>query len=266
LCPIVPAFLRADAFAVILPGTSAAEIMPAVEVEKRAASFNARRALLRSNPALFVSRTRLSVRQLPLFVTARGLKRLALHAVRAFEDEVRAGTRAALTPDELVPDERDAGGEPGAEGASKKRRAPGRATAVRQAKVVAQGDRVDGATGLPRSKGYGFVELHAHAHALRFLRWANGNPAVGPLLSEWWAAEAADLAAAEEKKPKEQRDDERVKRLREEAQRKERKGRGDLIVEFSIENSQVVQRRAAKTQEARDAVRPLPRYVRYTAI
>ncbi|CDO75284.1 hypothetical protein BN946_scf184334.g2 [Trametes cinnabarina] len=74
---------------IILPNTPAAELLPPAEVEKRTQSFNARRALLRSNPSLYVSRTRLSVRQLPLFVTERMLKRLAIHAMRAFEAEAR---------------------------------------------------------------------------------------------------------------------------------------------------------------------------------
>ena len=43
----------------------------------------------------------------------------------------------------------------------------GRDTGVRQAKIVRQADRVDAVTGKGRSKGYGFLELGAHADALR---------------------------------------------------------------------------------------------------
>ena len=93
---------NADAVTVIMPNTPAAEHPPPAEVEKRTQSFNSRKALLKSNPSLYVSRTRLSIRQLPLFVTERMLKRLAIHAIRSFKSEVKAGSRAALTEDELA--------------------------------------------------------------------------------------------------------------------------------------------------------------------
>ena len=80
---------------------AASSINP-TELESRTQSFNARRALLRSNPSLYVSRTRLSVRQLPLTVTERMLKRLGIHAVRTFQAEFKAGTREGLTEDELT--------------------------------------------------------------------------------------------------------------------------------------------------------------------
>ena len=86
----------------IMPNTPAAASLTPAEVELRTKSFNARRALLRSNPSLFISKTRLSIRQIPLFVTERVLKRLAIHAVRAFEGEVKQGERTALTRDELL--------------------------------------------------------------------------------------------------------------------------------------------------------------------
>ncbi|KAI0659162.1 hypothetical protein C8Q70DRAFT_933900 [Cubamyces menziesii] len=246
---------------IILPNTPAAEAMPPAEVEKRTQSFNARRALLRSNPSLFVSRTRLSVRQLPLFVTERMLKRLAIHSVRAFEAEVKDGKREPLTADELAeptPAETDADGdvkmEGGEEDASPKKggkvnggKKGGRPTGVKQAKIVRQADRVDPVTGKGRSKGYGFLEMLTHADALRVLRWANNNLAVGRLFEEWWRAELEDLLKAEKKKEQGKRDEARVKRIREELEKGvPPKSKGTLIVEFSIENIQVVQRRAAQ--------------------
>ena len=255
---------------VILPNTPAAESLPPAEVEKRTASFNSRRALLRSNPSLFVSRTRLSVRQIPLFVTERMLKRLAIHAIRTFEADVKAGTRESLTVDELVetvPVEGSADGDgdvkmedadSDAEGAPKKskkskaHKGKGRNTGVRQAKIVRQADRVDAVTGKGRSKGYGFLELGAHADALRVLRWANNNPAVNKLFEQWWKQELEEIITAEKRK-KEEMDEARVKRVREELERgaPQKAGRGTLIVEFSIENVQVVQRRAAKTENGK---------------
>ncbi|KAH9849392.1 hypothetical protein C2E23DRAFT_737573 [Lenzites betulinus] len=243
---------------IILPNTPAAELLPSTEVEKRTSSFNARRALLRSNPSLYVSRTRLSVRQLPLFVTERMLKRLAIHAVRAFEKDVKEGKRSPLTEDELtepVPEGGDA--EADGDGPHKK---GGRATGVKQAKVVRQQDRVDPVTGKGRSRGYGFVEMATHADALRVLRWANNNLTVGPLFAEWWRAELEDLLKAEKKQEAAKRDEARIKRIREELDKGELpKSRGTLIAEFSIENVQVVQRRAAHQKGDKpgdDAKRP----------
>ncbi|KAI0371919.1 RNA-binding domain-containing protein [Pilatotrama ljubarskyi] len=254
---------------IILPNTPAAELLPPAEVEKRTQSFNARRALLRSNPSLFVSRTRLSVRQLPLFVTERMLKRLAIHAVRAFEAEVKEGKREPLTADELAEptpegedetkadkadvkmeeDEDEEGASPkkGRKGKVFKGKKGGRPTGVKQAKIVRQQDRVDPVTGKGRSKGYGFVEMMTHADALRVLRWANNNLAVGKLFETWWRAELEDLIQAEKKKEPAKRDEQRIKRIRDELEKGvPPKSRGTLIVEFSIENIQVVQRRTAQ--------------------
>lgn len=251
---------------VIMPNTPAAATLTPADVEKRTNSFNARRTLLRSNPALFVSRTRLSVRQLPTFTSDRALKKLALHAVRAFENEVRANSRESLTTDELAADaaepEHDKEEEVAAEdGKAKKKKwiKKARPTAVKQAKVVLQTDRVDAVTGRPRSKGYGFLEMHTHADALRVLRWANNNHAVLALLEGWSRDEVQAMLEVEQKKPacdgEGARDDARIRKLKEELDKGGRKAKGALIVEFSIENVQVIQRRAAKQQEARDTVR-----------
>ena len=124
----------------------------------------------------------------------------------------------------------------------------GRDTGVRQAKIVRQADRVDPVTGKGRSKGYGFLELSKHADALRVLRWANNNPEVGRLFEEWWKAELEDLLKIEKKKA--QKDDARLKRLKDELEKGAPvKSRGTLVVEFSIENVQVVQRRAVHQRE-----------------
>lgn len=232
-----------------------------MEVEKRTSAFNARRALLRSNPALFISKTRLSVRQIPIFVTEKMLKRLAIHAVRAFEDDVRNGQRNGLTADELSSIHEEPAGsdddeKTGVKAEDDKKKKPwkkfGRKTGVKQSKIVRQQERVDAVTGKGRSKGYGFVEMEQHADALRVLRWANNNTAVTTLWGKWWKEELKGLVETEGKKTREDRDNARLKRMTDELQRLEEetgdkaKGKGSLIVEFSIENVQVVQRR--KTQ------------------
>ena len=217
----------------ILPNTPAAETLPSVEVQKRTDSHNARRALLGSNPSLYVSKTRLSIRQIPTYVTERMLKRLATHAIQAFNEEVAAGSRVCLSEEEMTRDEP----------ASDKDKAQNKGKAiprVRQAKIVRQADRVDTLTGKGRSKGYGFLELREHADALRVLRWANNNPDVLSHFSEWWSAELA-----EEKKDA---DPARAKRITDMENRgsSAKQSIGSLIVEFSIENAQVVRRRASR--------------------
>lgn len=232
---------------VILPNTPAAESLSTTEVEKRTQSFNARRTLLKSNPSLYVSRTRLSVRQLPLFVTERMLKRLAIHAVRTFEAEVKAKQRQSLTADELAepePEDEELEADKKTKG---KLKGKGRNTGVKQAKLVRQQDRVDAVTGKGRSRGYGFVEMSTHADALRVLRWANNNSDVGALFEKWWKEELEDLVKAEKAK---KTGDGRLERLKKELEDgPPKKSRGTLIMEFSIENVQVVKRRAAHQQE-----------------
>ncbi|EGN94574.1 hypothetical protein SERLA73DRAFT_96776 [Serpula lacrymans var. lacrymans S7.3] len=244
---------------VITPNSPDAETLTPTEVEKRTLSFNARRALLRSNPSLYISKTRLSVRQVPLFVSERVLKRLAIHATRAFEAEVKKGSREGLSPDELSKDvEEEEQGEKNDvpvkeeknEGKSQKQKKGGRPTSVKQSKIVRQQDRVDPVTGKGRSRGYGFIEMHKHADALRVLRWANNNEDIIPLLDKWWKVELEDLIKQE--KAKDDKNESRVKRMKDELENhgpKTGKMKSTLIVEFSIENVEVVQRRAAHQKE-----------------
>ncbi|KAJ7184156.1 hypothetical protein C8R46DRAFT_451512 [Mycena filopes] len=238
---------------VILPNTPAADTLTSTEIERRTSSYNARRALLKSNPALFISKTRLSIRQIPIFVTERLLKRLAIHAVRAFQDDVKSGARASLTADELadIPEEEEKEKE---DNEPKKKMTKkmllGRRTGVKQTKIVRQPERVDPVTGKGRSKGYGFVEMHKHADALRVLRWANNNANAGPLFEKWWKDELKDLVKAETAKPDGDRDDSRLKRLKEELEKGSvKKAKGTLIVEFSIENITTIQRRNTVQKE-----------------
>ena len=259
---------------VIMPGTPASELLTPAEVERRTSSFNARRALLKSNPSLFISKTRLSVRQIPLFVTERMLKRLVTHSIKAFNTEVKQKTRTPLTVDEYTEtpapnavEKKDvvtktATTDENGNGEEKKKKGKftGRDTGVKQTKIVRQAERVDPVTGKGRSKGYGFVEMHRHSDALRFLRWANNNPEVGTLFESWWKDELENILKAERAKEESERDDARIKRLKEEIERTEeggpKKSKGTLIVEFSIENIQVIQRRTAMQNEQRDVSEP----------
>ncbi|EJD40752.1 hypothetical protein AURDEDRAFT_127483 [Auricularia subglabra TFB-10046 SS5] len=243
---------------VIFPGTPAAATLPPAELEKRQASYNARRVLLRSNPSLYVSKTRLSVRQLPPWASERVLKRLALHAVRAFEDDVKAGTREGLAEDELHPPpeaEEDQDVRKELEKKSKGKGKGGRPTAVIQAKVVRQPERLDALSGKGRSRGYGFLQMASHAHALRVLRWANNNPAAEALMRGWFRDELADMLkkagdkdATDEDKARRARIKAKLEELDAKKESKDGTSKGALILEFSIENVQVVRKRREKQE------------------
>merc|ERR1711977_180679 len=97
--------------------------------------------------------------------------------------------------------------------AEKQRKAKGKGI-VRQAKIVfegREGAKVSEESGAGKSRGYGFVEYSSHRWALMGLRWLNGH---------------AEENTATGKKQR-------------------------LIVEFAIENAQVVQRRKEKEEKAR---------------
>ena len=206
------------------------------------------------------------------------LKRLASHAVKAFESEVKQNLRQPLTADELarvitpeesgmvVGDEEDEVVEmmDKLKGKDNKKSSKfkGRDTGVKQAKIVRQAERVDSLTGKGKSKGYGFIEMHKHADSLRLLRWANNNPDIGSLFDLWWNDELGNMLKLEKAKPESEKDDARVKRLGEEIDRsgdgnnnnKKKKAKGFLIVEFSIENIQVTKRRNAASQKGQEAI------------
>ena len=243
--PMTIPYSVVDHVTVILPNTPGAETLGAADIEKRTSSYNSRRALIRSNPSLYVSKTRLSVRQIPLFVTERMLKRLATHAVREFEREAKNGLRIGISDEERAEDAKtDDADQEGHKSVI------GKMTGVKQAKIVRQSERVDPVTDKGRSKGYGFVEMRKHSDALRVLRWSNNNPAVGPLFEDWWKEELGDLIKREA--AKEDKDDARLKRMKEElGGHNAKKKIGVLIVEFSIENVQVVRRRSAHQDEAK---------------
>lgn len=222
-----------------MANTPAADSLPAEELGKRTSSFNARRNLLKMNPSLYVSKTRLSVRQVPPGVTEYMLKRLANYAIREFEEEVSRGEREPLDTAEI-------GGEEVTERGKEKKGRESRQK-VKQAKIVRELNKVDVLTGKGKSKGYGFLELHKHEDALRVVRWANNNAAVGELWDGWWKREVAELMKKEAGIGEDGAA--RLKELKKEAQREESKWKATnktLIVEFSIENIQVTERRKSR--------------------
>lgn len=266
---------------VIFPNSPAAASLPQSELEKRQASFATRRNLLKSNPLLYISKTRLSVRQIPTYVSEKCLKKLAMYAVKAFEEGVKQGKREAISEEEKrrdVDDDAEADGgdlgedeEEASSSMGKSKKHPKTAkTLVKQAKIVRQSDRVDALTNKLKSKGYGFIEMGKHTDALRVLRWVNNNPGVHVHLEGWWKEELKDMINRLEAevgkggkggKGAEGAEDAtdveaRVKRAKAELEKLEaaekskgRRGGKAMVVEFSIENSQVVKRRTAVQKE-----------------
>ncbi|KAL9585790.1 MAG: hypothetical protein Q9212_001303 [Teloschistes hypoglaucus] len=191
------------------------------EVAMREESVRQRQNLIRNNPALHLSLTRLSVRNLPRNMTSKDLKALAREAVVGFSRDVKANIRQALSKEEV-----SRAGDSMRE-AEKARKAKGKGI-VKQSKIVfesTKGGRVSEGDGAGRSRGYGFIEYTSHRWALMGLRWLNG-----------YAVESPSNGLADEPK-----NDKRKKRL---------------IVEFAIENAQVVGRRQEResSQQAKSKI------------
>ncbi len=183
------------------------EKLGTTEINIREASTKQRQKLMKSNPSLHMSLTRLSVRNIPRSVTSKELKALAREAVVGFATDVKNGLRQPLSKEEL---------KRAAESmkeADRLRKQQGKGI-VKQAKIVyegKEGTKIDEKIGAGRSRGYGFIEYVSHRAALMGLRWLNGH-----------AVKAGDA--------------ERSKRL---------------IVEFAIENAQVVSRRTDRESRMR---------------
>ncbi|KKZ63530.1 hypothetical protein EMCG_02155 [[Emmonsia] crescens] len=177
------------------------------EIAMREASVKQRQKLIKSNPMLHISLTRLAVRNIPRNIDSKALKALAREAAVGFAKDVKSGLREPLSKEELHRSTEDM------KEADKLRRAKGKGI-IRQAKVVfegKEGSKVDEKGGAGRSRGYGFIEYYSHRSALMGLRWLNGHAVAGP--------------------------DKKKKRL---------------IVEFAIENAQVVKRRQEKEEKSRN--------------
>ncbi|WWC87334.1 uncharacterized protein L201_002223 [Kwoniella dendrophila CBS 6074] len=259
---------------VIFPNSPAAASLPEAEVEKRQASFNARKTLLRSNPSLYISKTRLSIRQLPLFATDRTLKRLGIYAVREFDNEVSKDEREPLARTEELDETLSSALEARKQSSSKAKKGKERETVVIQSKIVRQTEKIDPLTGQGRSKGYGFLEMKSHKDALKMLRFSNNNSEIGKLMWTWWKEELKDIKDRVETQLKAQREgknttnkesidelESRLKKINERLQEGDDRSEGGmrggktLLIEFSIENVQVVRRRVEKITTNREQSR-----------
>lgn len=182
------------------------------EVKMREDSLKQRQNMIKNNPTLHLSFTRLSIRNIPRSVTSKDLKALAREAIVGFAKDVKEGRRQPLSAEEL------SRGSDETKEDDKRRREKGKGL-VKQAKIVFEGrdgSKIEEKTGAGRSRGYGFVEYFNHRHALMGLRWLNGHVV---------QAKSTNDGEAEKKKR--------------------------LIVEFAIENAQVVKRRREFQDKAR---------------
>jgi len=201
-------------------GTTLYNQLSKTELDIRESSAKQRQKLVKTNPNLGLSLTRLSIRNLPRWIDARALKALAREAIVGFASDVKSGHRSPVSKEELARD-----GEAGRQ-AEAQRKAAGKGV-VKQAKIVYESEMTGGKVGEGkggRSRGYGFIEYWGHRSALMGLRWLNGHLVQRP--------------KGEDAKGKDLDGDEKGKRL---------------IVEFAIENAQVVQRR--EERERRDKQR-----------
>ncbi|KAK9235647.1 hypothetical protein V1525DRAFT_409335 [Lipomyces kononenkoae] len=222
----------------IAPDSPLAQAMSKADMDIRQQSLAARRQQLRSNPSLHLSLTRLAVRNIPRSMTAAQLKLLARRAIVAFAEEVQAGTRQSLNKEEL---ERSHSFDED-RGIKSRKKKHG---VVKQVKIIYE----DKDSGSGRSRGYGFIEYSSHRLALMGLRWLNARE-IGPkdlvqLQQESANAEPIVTGVEEKSKSKKAKKVEADKDL--ENFRKRR-----LVIEFAIENIEVVKRRQAREIKARN--------------
>lgn len=202
------------------------EKLSPAERTMRQESATQRKKQIEKNPALHLSLTRLAVRNIPRSVTNKDLKALARQAVVGFAADVKAHKRSPLSKEEL------ARGGDAMIGAEKARKRMGKGI-VKQAKVVFEtptGSKItatEAEAGAGRSRGYGFIEYYTHRSALMGLRWLNGH--------------AVDYKT-QETQPKSK------KAAKEDIQDKRKR----LIVEFAIENANVVARRSDRESKSKD--------------
>lgn len=193
------------------------------EIKMREESATLRRRQIQENPSLHLSLTRLSVRNVPRSITSKDLKALARQAVVGFAADVKAGKRQKLSKEEVT-----RGGEAMVV-AEKMRKKRGKGI-IKQAKVVFEtptGSKVAEDTGAGRSRGYGFIEYYTHRSALMGLRWLNGHAVDYRVKGEQPKNKKAAQEALQDKKKR-------------------------LIVEFAIENANVVARRSDREAKAKD--------------
>ncbi|PHH81647.1 hypothetical protein CDD82_283 [Ophiocordyceps australis] len=145
-------------------------LLTLAEIQMRQTSAAQRKKMVKKNPSLHLSLTRLAVRNIPRNIGAKELKELARKAIVGFAQDVKDGRRQPLSREEKARDGKDA------KERERQRKLKGKGI-VRQAKIVfesEQGSKVAEKTGAGKSRGYGFIEYSSHHWALMGLRYLNG--------------------------------------------------------------------------------------------
>ncbi|KTW28574.1 hypothetical protein T552_01835 [Pneumocystis carinii B80] len=128
------------------------ELLSETDRNIRNQSLIQRKKLLEKNPSLYISLTRLSIRNIPKDISDKELKALAREACVNFAKEVKENKRMPLTREEKLRDGNPKKGDKGI---------------VRQAKIIEEKNG--------HKRGYGFIEYVGHRWALMGLRWLNGR-------------------------------------------------------------------------------------------
>ncbi|PIA19636.1 RNA-binding domain-containing protein [Coemansia reversa NRRL 1564] len=139
---------------VVFPDTPLATLMAPPDLEHHVKEYSVRKNQILKNPNLYMSKTRLTIHNIPRSIDDAALRSSAISAISKFKQEIKAQLRQPLSKEEME------------EGWDKMPR-------LMQAKIVRSTDRVDASTGKSRSLGYGFIEFSHHAHALACLRYLN---------------------------------------------------------------------------------------------
>ncbi|EEQ37296.1 hypothetical protein CLUG_01419 [Clavispora lusitaniae ATCC 42720] len=214
----------------ITENSKLAQFITKTDMELREKSYKLRVQQLNKNATLHLSLTRLAIRNLPRAMTGKALKALGRKAVVQFATEVKEGSRQPLSKEEIsrsVKSKHEAEGMVGDdknEKGEKEKKKNKKQGVVKQAKVVME---VKGNSEIGRSRGYGFIEFRDHKSALMGLRWLNAHEVTPQEILEGLSEEEKKLVSL----------DGLTKRK--------------LIVEFAIENAQVVKRRKEKEFMAR---------------
>lgn len=209
----------------ITENSKLAQFISKTDLELREKSYKLRTQQLNKNPTLHLSLTRLAIRNLPRAMNSKALKALGRKAVVQFATEVKEGKRQPLSKEELnrsVKLKHELGEFETQADAKKKTKHTG---VMKQAKVI---NEIKGTGEAGRSRGYGFLECRDHKAALMALRWLNAHEVTIPEILE---------GLTDEEKKKAELDGLSKRRL---------------IVEFAIENAQVVKRRREKTFQLRN--------------
>ncbi|GME77095.1 unnamed protein product [[Candida] boidinii] len=208
-----------------------ASLITPTDMALREKSYNLRVQQLNKNPGLHMSLTRLAIRNIPRSMTQKSLKALGRKAVVEFAKEVKGGLRQPLSKeeisrsidfkhklkDELSEKEKDLVEE-------QEKRKTKKTGVVSQAKIVQE---VKGSGEIGRSRGYGFLEFRDHKSALSALRWLNAHEVSRRELQEGMTEEERKASSTDN-----------LKKRR-------------LIVEFAVENANVVKRRRERSLMSR---------------